>query len=139
MGALPREERAEAVIASSIVLIPAATIRELLYAVPELSAGITKLIGFRRRRIERRLKMLMFRSNRERLIQLLVELAEQYGRTDPAGIRIDLKLSHQDLASLIGSTRESVTVILGRMGSAATAATVRMPERRMTAAIEHLT
>ena len=82
---------------------------------PQVSLGVTKLMGMRRRRVERRLKSLLFRSNRERLIHLLLELAEKYGQPCAEGLRIGIKLSHQDLASIIGSTRETVTVVLGEL------------------------
>jgi CRP-like cAMP-binding protein len=115
IDAHPREERAEAATPATVILIPGEAMQRLMESVPNLFLGITKLIGFRRRRIERRLKMLLFRSNRERLTHLLLELAEQYGRSDPAGIRIDIRLSHQDLANIIGSTRETVTITLGEL------------------------
>ena len=111
----PREERAEAVSQSTVILIPGDALRRLIETVPELSLGVTKVIGLRRRRIERRLKTLLFRSNRERLVHLLLDLADQYGRADPAGILVDIKLSHQDLANIIGSTRETVTITLGEL------------------------
>jgi CRP-like cAMP-binding protein len=110
-----REEHAETVLPSTIVQLPADELQRLMAATPELTLSISRLIGFRRRRIERRLKALLFRSNRERLVQLLLDLAEQYGRPAPQGVVIDIKLSHQDLASVIGSTRESVTLLLGQL------------------------
>lgn len=117
MGSPQREEYAEAVEKSTIVLIPSDAIEQLLLENPQLSLGITRLIGLRRRRIERRLKYLLFRSNRERMVHLLLELAEQYGRESPAGLELRIKLSHQDLANIIGSTRETVTVVLGELQS----------------------
>ena len=110
-----REEFAEAMSKSTVVRLPGDAIRELMEEMPGVSVGVTKLIGLRRKRLERRLKSLLFRSNRERLIHLLLELAEKYGQRDPLGVRIGIKLSHQDLASIIGSTRESVTVLLGEL------------------------
>ena len=56
-------------------------------------------------------------SNRERLTHLLLELSEQYGIRASDGIRLRIQLSHQDLANVIGSTRETVTVVLGEMQS----------------------
>ena len=112
-----REEYAEATEESSLVLIPIHVMRELVERNPQLALGVTKLLGFRRRRIERRLKYLLFRSNRDRLIHLLLELAEDYGVRSDAGIELKVKLSHQDLASIIGSTRETVTVTLGQLQS----------------------
>ncbi|NOX56426.1 MAG: Crp/Fnr family transcriptional regulator [Planctomycetes bacterium] len=110
-----REEFAEAMIPSRVVLIPGEAVRELMEKHPEVSLEVTRLMGLRRRRTERRLKSLLFRSNRERLIHLLLELAEKYGRATSDGLLIDIKLSHQELASIIGSTRETVTVVLGEL------------------------
>lgn len=110
-----REERAEAILNSTVVLIPSAEIRELMEVSAPLSLGVTKLIGLRRKRVERRLKSLLYRNNRDRLTHLLVELAEQYGNATTEGIELSIRLSHQDLASIIGATRETVTTLLGEM------------------------
>ena len=115
LGGSEREEYAEALEKSTIVLIPREVMQQVVEDNPQVSLGITRLFGLRRRRIERRLKYLLFRSNRERLVHLLVELAEQYGERTVDGILLKIKLSHQDLASIIGSTRETVTVLLGEM------------------------
>ncbi len=115
MGTEQREEYAEAIEKSTIILIPKETMQQLLVENSSVSLGITKLFGLRRQRIERRLKYLLFRSNRERLVHLLIELAEQYGKQVEEGVELRIKLSHQDLASIIGSTRETVTVVLGEL------------------------
>ena len=112
-----REEYAETLEASEIVLIPSDKMQQLLEEIPHVALGITKLIGWRRKRIERRLKYLLFHSNRERLIHLLLELAEQYGKKTEQGVELTIKLSHQDIANVIGGTRETVTVLLGDLKS----------------------
>lgn len=110
-----REERAEVVMDSTIVMLSGESVVNLMQHVSLLALQVTKLMGQRRKRVERRVKSLLFRSNRDRLIILLIDLAEQYGEVPfPAGeVRIGIKLSHQDLAALIGATRESVTLLLG--------------------------
>jgi CRP/FNR family cyclic AMP-dependent transcriptional regulator len=110
-----REEQAIAMMPTAIVLIPRDLFQQLINRHAELALGITRLMGLRRLRIERRLKSLLFRSNRERLLQLLLELATEYGTPSKLGIEIRIKLSHQDLASIIGSTRETVTTTLGEL------------------------
>lgn len=75
-----REEHAEAMAASTLVLLPRESLEQLMNESPELALGVTKLIGLRRKRIERRLKSLLFHSNRDRLVHLLLDLASQYGR-----------------------------------------------------------
>ena len=115
----PREEFAEAAEKSMVILLPADAVQDLLAENPQLALGVTKLIGLRRRKVERRLKSLLFRSNRQRLVSLLLELADSYGQACEGGVagavRLGIKLSHQDLASVIGSTRETVTVVLGEL------------------------
>ncbi|TWT29488.1 Crp/Fnr family transcriptional regulator [Blastopirellula retiformator] len=110
-----RDEYAEAVEASMIVSIPKEAMHELMESRPGLSIGVTKLIGLRRRRIERRVKNLLFLSNRDRLAHLLLELAESYGKRTEDGVELEIRLSHQDLANIVGSTRETVTVVLGEL------------------------
>lgn len=112
-----RDEYAEAVEPVSVVMIPGEAVNRLMHDHPEVSLGVTKMIGLRRKRIERRLKQLLFLSNRDRLTHLLLELAEQYGAQTAGGVDLGIKLSHQDLANIIGSTRETVTVVLGEMQS----------------------
>ena len=73
------------------------------------------MIGLRRKRVERRLKSLLFRSSRDRLIHLLLEISQQYGYPTSEGVVLGIRLSHQDLASIIGATRETVTTLLGEM------------------------
>jgi CRP-like cAMP-binding protein len=111
----PREDFAIAVAAAAVVLVPRQSMQELLERNAGLAIGVTRLVGLRRQRIERRLKYLLYRSNHDRLIHLLAELAETYGVQTPAGVLLSIKLSHQDLASIIGSTRETVTATLGQL------------------------
>ena len=110
-----REEYVEATEKTTLVLLPKDAVNAVLRKYPELVLGITKLIGMRRQRVEKRLRNLLFRSNRERVIHLLIELCEKYGRRAEAGITLDIRLSHQEMASIIGSTRETVTVVLGQL------------------------
>jgi len=112
-----REERAEAAVNSTVILLPGEELRQLMEESATLSLGVTKLIGLRRRRVERRLKNLLFRSNRDRIGHLLMELTEQYGKVVDEGVLLNIKLSHQELASIIGVTRETVTKLLGEMQS----------------------
>lgn len=110
-----RGEFAEAVVESQVIAIPADALQHVMAKRPDVSLGITRLVGLRRRRIQNRLQSVLFRSNRERVTHLLLELVETHGIRDGAQWQIGIRLSHQDLASLIGATRESVTLILGQL------------------------
>ncbi len=105
-------ELVEAVERTTVVMIPANILRQLLSSSTDVSLAVTKLVGLRRQRIEQRLRNLMFHSTRERLIHLLLDMVEQFGQESPQGVRLRIKLSHQDLGNLIGATRETVTSLL---------------------------
>lgn len=115
LGGNARDEYAEAVLNSQFVLIPKQEMCALMERYPQVSLGISKIVGFRRRRIERRLRNLLFQSNRKRLIHLLLELSERYGQQVDGGVRLNIKLTHLEMANVIGSTRETVTVVLGQL------------------------
>lgn len=113
----PREEYAEAAKESSVIRIPVNRLNDLLKENPDVALRFLHLIAQRRKRLERRLRNLLFCSSRDRLIHLLLELAEKYGAPADNGVRLTTDLSHQDLASMIGSTRETVTLVLGDLQS----------------------
>lgn len=110
-----RGEYCEAVETTTVIRIPRDAILTLMTSELDIALGVTKLVGLRRQRIENRLRNLLFTSNQQRLAHLLLDLAEQFGVTTEGGIRLGLKLSHQEIANLIGTTRETVTIMLGKM------------------------
>ncbi len=110
-----RSQMAQAAEKTSLILIPRNELLSIVQKYPSIVLGVTKLIGLRRQRVERRLRNLLFRSNRDRLIHLLLELSEKYGQRQPDGVHLRIRLSHQEMASIIGSTRETVTVVLGQL------------------------
>jgi CRP-like cAMP-binding protein len=113
----PRNEYAETTEKTTLVLLPKRELMIVSQKYPSIGLGVSKLIGLRRQRVERRLRNLLFRSNRERIIHLLLELTEKYGKRVDDGVHLGIRLSHQDMASIIGSTRETVTVVLGQLQS----------------------
>ncbi len=109
------EEHVMAIEKTSIMMIPTRIVQELLNENSHLAFSLTKIVGLRRHRIEQRIKNLLFVSNRERLIHLLLDLEEQFGIRSENGILLKIKLTHLDIANLIGITRESVTILLGQL------------------------
>jgi len=71
-----------------------------------------KLVGFRRKVLEIRLNDLLFKSAPARLARLLLYLAEEYGQAPPAGPWLALRLSHQEIANMIGIARETVSTFM---------------------------
>ncbi|MCR4337693.1 MAG: Crp/Fnr family transcriptional regulator [Candidatus Omnitrophica bacterium] len=84
----------------------------LLQMKPDLGISLSKLIGFRRRIIENRMENLIFRNIPQRLAFLFLELKKEFGRNEGDTIKIDIPLTHEDIANLIGSARATVTDVL---------------------------
>ncbi len=83
---------------------------------PALGIRVSQTINDRARDLEHQLEDLVFRDVPGRLASLILRLADKHG-TDkhPEGELIDIRLTHQEIASLIGSTRESASINVSRL------------------------
>ncbi len=90
---------------------------------PEVMLHVVKVLAERLRVAEEEIEDLVFRDVSGRLASLLLRLAEAYGQKDDGGLRLTLRLTHQDIASMIGATRETVTSTLSRFRDAGLIAT----------------
>ena len=82
---------------------------------PQLALSAVKLIASRLRRCAELVETLALREVGQRLARLLLEQARINGKRVNDGIRIQLNLTHNQLASRIGSVREVVTRMLTRL------------------------
>jgi CRP/FNR family transcriptional regulator, cyclic AMP receptor protein len=88
---------------------------DLLQKYPSLAFRLTKFSMLRIRRLEVRLAEMMMKQADERLALALLDLDQQVGKDDEKGRRkLNLTLTHADLAKLIGTSREMVTMIMGK-------------------------
>ncbi len=84
----------------------------LIRLIPALSIRIIKFTGFRLKKIQNRLVDMLYCSVKVRLAKTFLNLADEFGVPKPDGLVINLKLTHNDLASLIASTRETVSAAI---------------------------
>jgi len=110
-GDYRRESFAAAQVASSVWRIPADLFRSWVVTRPKLGIEVTRQMGERMKRVESRVESLIFRSVRSRLALVLFELAEDFGERNGDGLILDLGLSQAKLATLIGTTRQSVNAV----------------------------
>ncbi|MFQ5796627.1 MAG: Crp/Fnr family transcriptional regulator [Candidatus Bipolaricaulia bacterium] len=82
---------------------------------PKFSLSISAMIGSRLEEIENKIEDLIFKDVTTRLCRTLLNLARDYGEESANGIKIGLKLTHQELAYLIGSTRETTSLKLNEL------------------------
>jgi CRP-like cAMP-binding protein len=79
---------------------------------PQLALKLLKILSERLKERDEMLEQLALGDVRERVLHLLIKLSGQFGVKDGDYHKIDLPLTHQELANMIGATRESVSVVL---------------------------
>lgn len=108
---------AEAVTECKVTKVPKIFMERAIRRDPQAALKMMTLLELRLVQYEELVKCLLPRETEVRLANLLPILAQKFGervKTDGT-IMIDLRLTHQDLAAMVASTRESVTKVLNDM------------------------
>jgi CRP-like cAMP-binding protein len=101
-------------VALTDVLLLGLTI-EQIQRHPALSEMMCQQSQHRLRQTEALLSMLGYRRIEDRLRQFLILLAGEIGETTGVGIKIGVRLTHQLIANATGTTRVTITRILGEL------------------------
>jgi len=91
---------------------------ELMEDNKPLSLKIFKLIGLRIRKLERKIESLVFKDARTRIIDFLHEMATEKGKKVGFEVMFKNHLTHKDIASLTGTSRQTVTTVLNELKDA---------------------
>ena len=111
-----RQTFAEALDATHICAASVDDFTRLMGHRPALTMMVAGEMARRRREIETRIAGLAYGSVRARLQHALRHLAREHGEALENGeVRIAVRLSHQELAQLIGTSRETCTLELGKL------------------------
>ena len=89
-------------------------LQQLMTELPGLAAGLVEGLVFKGKCYSALLQMLGTRSVLQRLAQLLLTLCELDGQAAAGGILIDRSLTHEELANMVGATRQWVTASIDR-------------------------
>ena len=114
LGGAHRESSAEALEDSTCWVIEREKLITRARNYPGLVVDLLRLFLQRMSEIQERLKEMVFKDLETRLARTLLHLAQKHGHRDRSRWEIDIKITHQELAELVGGTRENVTMILNR-------------------------
>jgi CRP/FNR family transcriptional regulator len=87
----------------------------LLSRNPQLALNVAKILSERLDDASATMEDLAYARVPDRLMHVFQRLAAEHGTPTSDGIAVDLRLTHADLASLIGSTRETVTLEMSNL------------------------
>ena len=105
----PHDTTAEAYEDVQLFRLPKNDFVRVMMRHPPLAMRMIRLVGERRQRLENRVESLLFKSAHARLAALFIDLSQDFGVRDSRGTIVNLKLTHKEIANLIGATRETVS------------------------------
>jgi CRP-like cAMP-binding protein len=120
LGEDKRDEFAMSVDDTSICPVGVDTMHDLMRDNRSFSFRVYKLIGFRIKKLERRLELIMFKDAETRVEEFLKELADDFGYCCPntGDTVIKHPYTQKDIARLIGTTRPTFNSIMNRFKEA---------------------
>ena len=99
---------------SLVTVISQQSFVELLSTIPAVALSFIRLLSKRLATVERGLAEFGHTWSHHRLARVLLQLSKKYGKELPTGTLINARLTHEDLANLIGTSRETVTTQLSK-------------------------
>jgi len=108
----PRPTSARAIEDVETLRIPTEVVQRLFRDAPAFAGGLARFGLERSRELESRIEALVSRSVESRVARFLLDAAARHGVPDSRGTLIGVKFTHQEIASFVDSTRETVTLIL---------------------------
>lgn len=110
-----RPTQAEAVEPTTLIVLPRAELQKLLASKPELAMKLIRLMAARLFEAQAWSAEVSAYSAPERVASLLYRLAKEFGKPHAQGVELDLKLNQEDIARMVGATRETVSHSLGKL------------------------
>jgi len=109
-----RSASASALTDSVLITLKREDFRKLLLSRPEMALALMRTLSSRLRRANKEIEGLSFNNVLGRIAQILLDLAERYGKNSDDGVRIEMDLSHKELAEMAGTAREVISRVLSR-------------------------
>ncbi|MGV1012331.1 MAG: Crp/Fnr family transcriptional regulator [Flavobacterium sp.] len=113
-----RNEFAQAIEnGTSICSVTQEVMSELLKNNDDFNISIFKFIGYRFKKLERRIQLLLFKDTKTRLKEFIKELSNDFGFENPISKDIIIKhpYSQKEIATLIGTSRPTLNGMLNEL------------------------
>ena len=108
-----RQETATAMKATTLKQIPCAQFFARLSR-DSLFEGVVRYLAVRIADQQHVIANLVTVDSEQRLGQTLLQLARTMGKKDPRSIRIELKITHEELSEMVGTTRPRISLFMQR-------------------------
>jgi len=106
---------AEAVTEVEVASVQKSALETVLKRQPEFAMKLFSSLSERLRQSDEVIESLLHREVSSRLATLLLNLSDRFGEGNGSGTLLDVRLTHQDLANMIASTREAVSKVMSEL------------------------
>ena len=110
----PHDTTAEALSDCLLYQIHRNPFLKILKKYPSIAINVSSIVCHRMMKLEEKFQIAVSRDISARVACVLLELAARFGKPSETGTIITLPLTHLEIASLIGSTRETTCVTLNK-------------------------
>ncbi len=113
LDGLPRSADAVALEKVECYILQRADFHNVIMKKPRIAIQVMEVLCERLRKTDQQVEDLIVLDVYGRVAKKLLELAQTHGVQVENGILIDVRLTQQDLAAMVGASRESVNKVLG--------------------------
>ena len=111
----PRSANAMALKDSELLTIRRSDFLQLIYENPQVATSLLAELASRLRRTDEKIEGLALLDVTSRISQTILQLAEDQGIESAEGVLIKNRPTHQQLANMSGTTRETVSRVISRL------------------------
>jgi CRP/FNR family transcriptional regulator len=111
----PYPATAETIVDTVLLAIPVHQFEHLLMDTPSIAVKTLGVLGDKIRELQEKIQEMSGQDVNQRAVSLLVKLAEQHGVNKNGHIHIEVPLTHQEFASTVGTSRETINRLLNHL------------------------
>lgn len=111
----PRSANVVATEETDLLMLRRADFLQLIYKTPQIATALLAELATRMRKTDRQIEGLALLDVTSRISDTLLQLATEQGAETADGVTIESRPTHQELANMSGTTRETVSRVLKRL------------------------
>ncbi|MEC9380488.1 MAG: Crp/Fnr family transcriptional regulator [Candidatus Latescibacterota bacterium] len=111
----PRSANVVATENTDLYMLRRSDFLQLVYKVPQIAVGLLAELAARLRKTDRKIEGLALLDVTSRISETLLQLADEHGTETDGGVLLKSRPTHQQIANMSGTTRETVSRVLKRL------------------------
>jgi CRP/FNR family transcriptional regulator len=98
-----------------VCFMEAEKMKQMMMALPEFNIRVRKMIGFRIKKVENRMRDMIFKDAKTRIKDFLDDFVKDFGKEENGSYKVKNFLTHDDIAKLTSTSRQTVTSVLNTL------------------------